>query len=206
MITSREDYKRYVEADRIALNMRKKKNPVKSFLRNIFFPHYIWKYQRLLRKVEYFNNKKKGSFEMLYFIWLKSKFRKLSVKLGISIQPNCFGPGLAIAHYGTIVVNSKARIGANCRIHVCVNIGASGGRPEAPQIGDNVYIGPGAKIYGDIQIASNTAIAPNAAVGKSFLEEHTLIGGVPAKVIKSFDIKALIPHAKVEALKPVMNK
>lgn len=67
---------------------------------------------------------------------------------GFSIGLNCFGKGLSISHIGTIVVNHEARIGENYRLHVCVNIGTG-----SPQIGDNVYIGPGAKLFGKIYIA-----------------------------------------------------
>lgn len=203
MIRSREDYYRYLKADKAALGIKTKGNFLVSLVLGIFFPHYIWKFQRLLRKVEYHTNRKKGFLGKLTFVFLKFRFRKLSLRMGFSIPPNCFGPGLAIVHYGTIVVNSNARIGANCRIHACTNIGASGGSPEAPRIGDNVYIGPGAKIYGNIYIANNTAIAANAAVGKSFVEENTLIGGIPAKVIKPFDIGTLIKQVK--PINPVLR-
>jgi serine O-acetyltransferase len=57
-----------------------------------------------------------------------------------------FWPGLAIVHTGTIIVHPNARIGKNCRIQACTNIGASGGKTEAPILGDNVYIGHRAKI------------------------------------------------------------
>ena len=97
-------------------------------------------------------------------------------------------------HYGTIVVNSNAKVGANCRIHVDTNIGASGGTNKAPQIGDNVYIAPGVKIFGDIKIPSNTVIGANSVVNKSFDEENMLIAGIPAKVIKPIDIKQIIKH------------
>ena len=79
-------------------------------------------------------------------------------------------------------------------MHACVNIGASNGEKEAPQFGDNVYIAPGAKIFGNITIASNTAIGANAVVNKSFLEENTIIAGIPAKVIGEVDIKRIIKH------------
>lgn len=114
--------------------------------------------------------------------------------MGFSIPKNAFGPGLSIPHYGTIVVNSQAKIGKNCKIHAGVNIGASGGKPGAPIIGDNVYLGPGCKIYGEITIANNIAVAANACVGSSFLEENILIGGIPAKKIKTFDIKSILKH------------
>jgi len=105
-----------------------------------------------------------------------------------------FGPGLAIVHIGTIVINPQARIGANCRIHVCTNIGTSTGSAVAPIIGDNVYIAPGVKIYGEITICNNVAFAANAAVSKSISEENCLYGGVPAKKIAGIDMKKLLKH------------
>lgn len=125
---------------------------------------------------------------------MEYKFKKLSISLGFSIPKNSFGPGLSIPHYGTIIVNSRAKIGKNCKIHAGVNIGASGGKPGAPTIGDNVYLGPGSKIYGEIVIASNIAIAANACVGSSFLEENIVIGGIPAKKLNDFDIKTILKH------------
>jgi serine O-acetyltransferase len=116
------------------------------------------------------------------------------MKLGFSIPENVFGPGLAIIHYGTIGVNSNAKIGANCRLHVCTVIASSGGSDKAPQIGDNVYIAPGVKIIGDIIIPSNTAIMANSVVTKSFEEEGMLIGGIPARIIMPTDIKKMIKH------------
>jgi serine O-acetyltransferase len=79
-------------------------------------------------------------------------------------------------------------------MHAGVNIGASGGKKEAPQLGDKVYIAPGAKIYGNISIPNNTAIGANAVVNKSFEEENTVIAGIPAKVIGKVDIKKIIRH------------
>lgn len=194
MIQSKLDYKRYLEQDSIALRLNTLSMSAK--LLNFVSPNKIWQFQKLLRKVEYYGNCKSTGISKLYYFYLKYRFKKLSMKLGFSIPPNVFGPGLSIAHYGTIVVNSASKIGSNCRIHVCVNIGASGGQPEAPQIGDNVYIAPGAKIFGDITIPSNTAIGANAVVNKSFTEEHSMIAGIPAKVIGKVDINKLIKHIK----------
>lgn len=64
-----------------------------------------------------------------------------------------------------------------------VNIGANGGSDKAPIIGDNVYIGPGAVIYGDITIADGCYIGANSVVNKSFLEPHSVVVGVPGKVV-----------------------
>jgi len=192
MIQSKLDYKKYLEQDKVALRLNTLN--LSGKILNIISPNLIWKFQKCLRKVEYYQNCKNSSISKLYYYYLKYKFKKISIKLGFSIPPNVFGPGLAIVHYGTIVINGNAKVGANCRMHACVNIGASGGGKEAPQLGENVYIAPGAKIYGDITIPNNTAIGANAVVNKTFDKEHTAIAGVPAKVIGDVDIKKIIKH------------
>lgn len=53
------------------------------------------------------------------------------------------------------------------------------GSKKAPKIGDNVYIGPGAVLFGDIEIADNCWIGANAVVNKSFLEPYTYSGAYP---------------------------
>ena len=193
MIVSKKDYLKYLEADRIALGRNQKRFSDKII--RLISPDYIWDFQRLLRKTEYYKNVKKNGFvNKLTYLLLKVKYKKLSIKLGFTIPENVFGPGLAIVHYGTIVVNQNVKVGANCRIHVGTNIGASGGTNKAPQIGDNVYIAPGAKIFGDIRIPNNCAIGANSVVTKSFEEEGMMIAGIPAKIIKPIAIKQIIKH------------
>jgi len=192
MILSKFDYKEYLTADRKALG-RDLYSSVKR-IKNIISPDYIFRFQKLLRKTEFYNNCKKSFFGRVRWLLLLYRFRRLSLKLGFTIPLNVFGPGLAIVHYGTIIVSNKSRIGKNCRINAGTNIGASGGSDLAPQMGDNIYIAPGAKIYGDIVIANNVAIAANSVVNKSFLEENILIGGIPAKKLKKIDIRKIIKH------------
>jgi serine O-acetyltransferase len=194
MIRSKKEYLEYLEADKIALGLNN--NDLKAKFKEIIFPNPVWRFQRKLRKLEYYRNCKKDLLNKLYYFYQKYRFRKESIKLGFTIPENIFGPGLAIVHYGTIIVNPRARIGKNCRIHACVTIGASGGNPEAPQIGDNVYIGPGAKIFGNIQIGNNIAISANSTVNKTFNENGILIAGSPATKIKEFDITQIIKHVK----------
>ena len=62
-----------------------------------------------------------------------------------------------------------------------------GGENKAPIIGKNVDIGFGAVIIGDVKIADNCVIGANAVVTKSFLEQGTVICGVPAREIKKND-------------------
>ena len=179
MIKTKEDLKFYKKQDSIANSFAAKgMGGVK-----LKFSNPIYKFLILLREVEYYKNNSSIINKVIFLIkWYH--FRKISIKLGYSIPPNCFGPGLSLPHYGTIIVNSNAKIGANCRLHCCTNIGASAGKIEAPQIGDNCYIGPGAILFGDIKIASNVTIAANATVNQNFDEEYTAIAGTPAKVVK----------------------
>lgn len=54
---------------------------------------------------------------------------------------------------------------------------------KVPKIGENVFIGLGAKVLGDIKIGNNVTIAPNAVVVKD-VPDNAVVGGVPAKIIK----------------------
>jgi serine O-acetyltransferase len=192
MIQSKTDYIEYLERDRIALEINN--DSLISRVKNLLFPNPVWHFQRLMRKLEYYTNCKNKGIHKLYILYLKYRYRAISVKLNFSIPINIFGPGLSIVHYGTIIINYTTRIGANCRIHACVNIGASGGEIQGPILGDNVYIAPGAKIFGNIKIPNNTAIGANSVVNKSFEKENTIIAGVPAKVIGEIDINKIIRH------------
>jgi len=176
MIRSYEDYRSYLEADRLALGCTTTRPPL--------FGNEIWKFQILLRKVEYYRNCRHSFIYRPYISWIRLKFHIASLLLGFTISPNVFGPGLSIAHRGTIVIHPEARIRANCRIHTCVNIGTKAGAEDlTPVIGDNVYIGPGAKIFGDIRIADGIAIGANSVVNRSFEEPGISIAGVPARKI-----------------------
>jgi len=183
MITDKKSYKFYCQADRLANSIPANEETIKKII-HLVFPNPIRKFLFLLRKTEYIKNCKRGIFGTLFYLFYFQKLIKISRKLGFSIPLNVFGPGLSIPHYGTIVVNPLAKVGKNCRLHVCVNIGASGGSELAPKIGDNVYIGPGAIIFGDIIIANNITIAANATVFKSIENTDVTIGGTPAIILK----------------------
>ena len=177
MIKNYEDYLLYLEADKISLGRRRR------YKWYFCFTDPIWTYERLLRKIEYLTNCKRSSLSRLRIRFLWHRVHKLH--LGVEIPPNTFGPGLSIAHGGRIVVNHKARVGKNCRIHIDVVLGQGRDSDDVPIIGDNCHIGPGVKICGGVEIGDNTVIAANAVVTKSFPAGNCTIGGVPAKVIST---------------------
>lgn len=187
MIETKEDLKYYLEQDRIALNIPKQ--TLSRRIIQLFIPLHIWEFEKRMRMIEYYTNKEYSNtiskiIGKILMVYHTIRFRRISVKLGFSIAENTCGPGLSIAHYGSIIINDAAKLGANCRIHNSVNIGASAGVKKAPQIGDNCYIGPGAILFGDIEIANNVTVAANATVNKSCLQENVVLAGTPAKIVK----------------------
>ena len=138
-----------------------------------------------MRKYEYYANCKKGIFNKIIKELLHIRYKKLSILYGFSIPINSFGPGLRILHRGTILINGYAKIGKNCRINVDTVVGAKlGTKDQAPTIGDNCFIGPGAKIFGKINIGDNVAIGANAVVTKDVPSNCTVVG-IPAKKINN---------------------
>lgn len=93
------------------------------------------------------------------------------------------GGGLRINHRGLIIINKHAKIGEWCDIHQGVNIGQNLTAEEVPRLGNNVWIGPGAKFFGKISIGNDVMVGANAVVCHSF-PDGVRIGGVPAKIIK----------------------
>lgn len=96
------------------------------------------------------------------------------------------GKGTKFWHRGHgCTVHYKAVIGENCRILPNVMIGSkfANGVPDevAPIIGNNVFIGTGAVIVGEIRIGNNAIIGANAVVTKDVPDGHYAVG-VPAKI------------------------
>jgi serine O-acetyltransferase len=104
---SKKDYRNLLEADLKASN-------ITPSLKNKL-THDVWAFQKCLRKLGYYINYKHPPLTKVYTIFMRLKLRSRGRKLGLSVPPNEFGPGLSIAHVGTIVVNSNAIIGSNCR-------------------------------------------------------------------------------------------
>ena len=185
MIKTKADLKYYLKRDAIALKKSNKKRPS-------IIGDEIWKFQRTMRKLEYLSSLKglKRKLHIVCYALTKLKYKRLSLKLGFSIPINVFEEGLCITHYGSIVINSKAKIGKNCKIGEGVNIGATDGSDKAPVIGDNVFIATGVKIIGDVSIADDVQIGANAVVVKSISEKGCTYAGIPAKKISDNNSRA----------------
>lgn len=118
-------------------------------------------------------------FMWRFFLWI------FSYRFGFQIPYSVrIGPGLLIAHFGNIIINSKVIIGKNCNLSPNVVIGQTnrGSKRGVPILGDNVWVGCGAAIVGKITIGSNVLIAPNSFVNIDIPENSVVIGN-PAKII-----------------------
>lgn len=146
-----------------------------------------WKYIKHMRHAAYYEvlfriKSKIFGFPMLYHMYVQNQ---LGYKLNFEIGGKHIGEGISICHNGPVVIHGAASIGKACTLHGDNCIGNDGITDDCPVIGDNVDIGVGAKIIGDVYIANNIKIGAGAIVVSSFLEEGIVIGGVPARKIKS---------------------
>lgn len=139
----------------------------------------------LFRLGSAFRNQAVFRYSIYPLIWLR--YRCLKFKLGISLPIGTkVGPGLLIGHFGGIAINGAARIGRNCNISQGATIGQTnrGKKKGVPTIGDNVYIGPGAKVIGNISIGNCAVIGANAVV--TFDVAPSAVVASPIGVVVSF--------------------
>lgn len=132
-----------------------------------------------------------------FFNWLtRNKIPNLIIRFpieklveilcGISLPAKCkIGPGLRIHHFGEIVIHDSVKIGKSATIYHGVTVGVKkDDQIQGPMIGDNVYIGAGAKVLGNIQIGHNVIIGANA-VTLSDVPDNATVAGIPAKIVTS---------------------
>lgn len=113
--------------------------------------------------------------------------RQIYARYGLEISAGAdIGGGLYIAHpIGTVI--SVKRMGRNCSIIAAVTIGMRN-EWKFPEIGDEVFIGAGARVLGGIQIGDNAVIGANAVVIHD-VAEHVTVVGIPARAIQSNGVR-----------------
>lgn len=177
MIKSKKDYYRIIKLEENKYHLS--------------YPHFtyelkkILKYQKLYRKVEYYHNCRKDLLGRIIYKYINSKFNKLSLKYNIHIPINTIDEGLCIIHIGPIYINENTKIGKDLRIHPMTTIGKTiGNNSKSPTIENGVWIGPGARLYGDIHIGNNVVVGANSVVGKN-IPDNITVAGIPAKKINN---------------------
>jgi serine O-acetyltransferase len=195
MIDTRKKLHEYLKSD--SSNYQKRTNGLYARLKNnlttnpISDQRYIWKYIKTLRYTEYYLNKTQLNknksliklFHVALLLFYLFRLRKIAYKTGFQIPPNTVGKGLTIWHWGSIIVNPNVTMGENAQLNPGVIIGHKNDGTRPPTIGDNVFVGGGAKIIGPICVGNNVFIAPNAVVVKD-IPDFAVVAGIPAKIIK----------------------
>lgn len=160
------------------INTIKKNDPaIHSILEVFLYPSFR---AQIYHKVSRFFYQKNCFFIARY---LSEKAKR---KTGIEIHPGAsIGKGLFIDHGTGVVIGETTIIGNNVTLFHGVTLGGTGKEKgkRHPTIKDNVFIGSGAKILGNITIGKNTKIGANAVVLKD-VEENKTVVGVPAKIVK----------------------
>lgn len=117
--------------------------------------------------------------------WLLYKVVQLPVTWasGVWINPRTpIGPGFVIHNFAEVIIDAE-RIGASFTVNQGTGVGADWTLRGRPRLGDNVFLGSGAKVLGDIDVGDNVVVAANCLVARS-VAANSLIAGVPGLVIK----------------------
>jgi serine O-acetyltransferase len=105
----------------------------------------------------------------------------------VDIHPAArFGQGIMVDHATGFVVGETAVVGNNCSFLHAVTLGGSGKETgnRHPMIGENVLVGAGAKILGNITVGEGSRIAAGSVVLRD-VPPHVTVAGVPAKIVGS---------------------
>lgn len=147
----------------------------------------ISKWQKISRKTDYYNYRAHNGgniIDKLFYLYYISYRNRFGEKLGLEIDTKNIGKGLVIFHYNN-VINPASVIGENLHLHGCNVIGNAGQNDlRCPKLGNNIMLGAGAKIIGNVFIADNIKIGAGAVVISSFYEQGITIGGIPAHKLK----------------------
>lgn len=160
---------------------------VKIFL---LMPNPGLKFLTIFRLTQYFRRRNRLLFNF-FFLWLRS----LNVKYGFDISYRTqIGKGFYIGHFGNVVIHGDTIIGDNCNISQGITFGVSnaGANIGVPKIGNNVFVGPGACVFGNISIGNNVTIGANVVVTNDVPDFHTVLSPKPTLINK--DLSSFYIH------------
>jgi serine O-acetyltransferase len=138
-----------------------------------------FRYTFLMRLARYWRFR-----NILIYIPMRLMLDRTGLKCGFQISDRLeVGPGLYIGHYGTVIINSGARLGRNVNLSPVVAIGGAnrGRRAGVPVIGYDVWIGTNSVIVGAISSGSDVLMAPGPHVEMD-IPDRSVVKGNPATV------------------------
>jgi serine O-acetyltransferase len=152
----------------------------------------VYRFGRLLRS----SARCPLAWPLLPFGWLLYACAVALVRsgYGIRLSPSAdIGPGFWVGHFGGIeVVN--CRLGERCSVGQQTKVGRHG-EPAGPQVGNGVWIGAHARVFGSVSIGDGATIAPGARVTRN-VPAAALVAGDPARVVfRGYDNTQILPRA-----------
>lgn len=150
---------------------------MKAFLREqSIYPIAWYRFGRYLMQIE------NALLKRIVLVPYYFVFRFIELIFGISLPPAAeIGGGLRIWHFGQIFINAESVIGRDVTIRQNVTIGSKNESGIAPVIGNNVEIGAGSMLIGDIRVGNNSTIGAMSLINKD-VPSDSLAYGIPMKL------------------------
>lgn len=165
----------------------KKKDPaIRSNLEVLLYPSF-W--------AIYYYRKAHKLYEKGHFYRARKISQRAARKTGIEIHPGAvIGEGFFIDHGHGVVIGETAIIGDNVTLYQGVTLGGTGKEhgKRHPTLGNNIMVGAGAKVLGNITIGNNCKIGAGSVVVKNVPNDSTVVG-IPGKVVVQ-DCKRMIEN------------
>jgi serine O-acetyltransferase len=136
--------------------------------------------------------------------WLSQSARFFT---GIEIHPGArIGKSFFIDHGMGVVIGETAIVGDGVLLYQGVTLGGTGKETgkRHPTLGNNVVVGAGAKILGNITIGENSYIGANAVVIKNVPPNSTVVG-IPGRITKQEGRKIDMALDHMHVSDPVME-
>ncbi|NEN88316.1 MAG: serine O-acetyltransferase [Okeania sp. SIO3H1] len=133
---------------------------------------------------------------------------------GIEIHPGAvIGQGVFIDHGMGVVIGETAIVGNYCLIYQGVTLGGTGKETgkRHPTLGENVVIGGGAKVLGNINIGNNVRIGAGSVVLRDVPSDCTVVG-VPGRVVYRSGVKVnplehgSLPDSEAEVIRALVDR
>jgi len=133
---------------------------------------------------------------------------------GVEIHPGArIGKGVFIDHGMGVVIGETSEIGDRCLLYQGVTLGGTGKESgkRHPTLEDNVVVGAGAKVLGDIFIGTNTRIGAGSVVVKN-VEANSTVVGIPGRVVHQSGVKinplahSALPDTEANVLRNLMER
>ena len=138
-----------------------------------------WTIVPMFRLLNYIHNVIGGGGNSLIYRLLLRKYTRTCESFNVFLPPQTMiGRGVFFPHGFPIVINPETSIGEFCVIHPCVLLGRDRGKAGAPVVGNNCFIGNGAKIIGNPRIGDYCFLSPGAIVTKDIPSESLVGAGI----------------------------